>query len=179
MIILDLCGGTGSWSNPYKDAGYDVRVIDPIANTGDVRLMELPKENIYGILAAPPCTMFCRMRMVRGRPTDEQFIEALSVVDACLRIITLCKPKFWALENPQGYLKAWLGEPKYKFNPNDHGDPWTKRTWLWGDFNIPEKTIVNATKQWIDDGSGKGISKRTERSITPPGFAQAFYKANK
>lgn len=26
-IILDLCGGTGSWSKPYKEAGYDVRVI--------------------------------------------------------------------------------------------------------------------------------------------------------
>ena len=24
-IILDLCGGTGAWSKPYKDAGYDVR----------------------------------------------------------------------------------------------------------------------------------------------------------
>lgn len=21
-IILDLCGGTGSWSKPYKEAGY-------------------------------------------------------------------------------------------------------------------------------------------------------------
>jgi len=26
-IILDLCGGTGAWSRPYKEAGYDVRVI--------------------------------------------------------------------------------------------------------------------------------------------------------
>jgi ubiquinone/menaquinone biosynthesis C-methylase UbiE len=26
-IILDLCGGTGSWSEPYKQAGYDVRLI--------------------------------------------------------------------------------------------------------------------------------------------------------
>ncbi len=26
-IILDLCGGTGSWSRFYKEAGYDVRVI--------------------------------------------------------------------------------------------------------------------------------------------------------
>jgi len=26
-IILDLCGGTGSWSKPYRDNGYDVRVI--------------------------------------------------------------------------------------------------------------------------------------------------------
>lgn len=24
-IILDLCDGTGSWSKPYKEAGYDVR----------------------------------------------------------------------------------------------------------------------------------------------------------
>jgi hypothetical protein len=26
-IILDLCGGSGSWSKPYKEAGYDVRLI--------------------------------------------------------------------------------------------------------------------------------------------------------
>jgi hypothetical protein len=26
-IILDLCGGTGSWSNFYKQNGYDVRVL--------------------------------------------------------------------------------------------------------------------------------------------------------
>ena len=26
-IILDLCGETGAWSAPYKEAGYDVRVI--------------------------------------------------------------------------------------------------------------------------------------------------------
>ena len=28
-VILDLCGGTGSWSKFYREAGYDVRVIDP------------------------------------------------------------------------------------------------------------------------------------------------------
>jgi hypothetical protein len=26
-IILDLCGGTGAWSRPYAEAGYDVRNI--------------------------------------------------------------------------------------------------------------------------------------------------------
>lgn len=26
-IILDLCGGTGSWSRPWKENGYDVRNI--------------------------------------------------------------------------------------------------------------------------------------------------------
>ena len=26
-IILDLCGGTGAWSKPYKEDGYNVRNI--------------------------------------------------------------------------------------------------------------------------------------------------------
>lgn len=26
-IILDLCGGTGSWSRPWALNGYDVRII--------------------------------------------------------------------------------------------------------------------------------------------------------
>lgn len=133
-IILDLCGGTGSWSRPYFEAGYDVRLIT--LPEWDVRLYT-PPANVHGILAAPPCTMFCRMRMCRGRPSDAQFIDALSVVDACLRIIMIAKPKWWALENPQGYLKNWLGEPQLKFHPYQYGDPWTKRTWIWGHFAPP------------------------------------------
>ena len=38
MLILDLCGGSGSWSQPYKDAGYDVIVVDPIVGTGLSRI---------------------------------------------------------------------------------------------------------------------------------------------
>ncbi len=36
-IILDLCGGTGAWSAPYKKAKYDVRLIDL---PEDIRLLE-------------------------------------------------------------------------------------------------------------------------------------------
>ena len=40
-IILDLCGGTGSWSKPYRDAGYDVRVITlPRATTCSIQSRE-------------------------------------------------------------------------------------------------------------------------------------------
>lgn len=49
-IILDLCGGSGSWSRPYKEAGYDVRLIT--LPEYDVLTYE-PPENVYGILAAP------------------------------------------------------------------------------------------------------------------------------
>ena len=47
-IILDLCGGTGSWSKPYKEAGYDVRLVTLPGN--DVLAYE-PPENVYGIFS--------------------------------------------------------------------------------------------------------------------------------
>lgn len=58
-IILDLCGGTGSWSKPYFEAGYNV--INITLPEHDVRDY-IPPDNIYGILAAPPCTMFSLAR---------------------------------------------------------------------------------------------------------------------
>ena len=191
-VILDLCGGTGAWSKDYREAGYDVRIITLPKGISltllwdkkeqfkyDVRLYTPPK-NVYGILAAPPCTYFCRMRMCRGRPTNEQFIKGLSVVDACLRIIAISNPKFWALENPIGYLKIWLGEPTYKFDPYYFGDAWTKRTWLWGKFNLPKEKRVKSIRQWVNDGSNNGISRNSlTNAITPAGFAKAFFEANR
>lgn len=188
-IILDLCGGTGSWSKPYVEAGYDVRLVTMPEQ--DVRLFKYPGR-VHGVLAAPPCTMFCRMRMCHGRPTDDQFKEALSVVDACLRIITMVKPEWWALENPQGYLKIWLGNPRFKFDPYEYGDAWTKRTWIWGNFVVPIfNNPVKPTGALVKKhGSGKHwrdgvITKQTniarnqvEAATTPPGFAQAFFEAN-
>ena len=58
-LILDLCGGTGAWSKPYREAGYTVRSVDL---PEDVRLVEQPKEPVHGILAAPPCTVFSYAR---------------------------------------------------------------------------------------------------------------------
>ena len=49
-IILDLCGGTGSWSRPWLLNGYDVRVIT--LPEYDVLTYE-PPDNVFGILAAP------------------------------------------------------------------------------------------------------------------------------
>jgi len=55
-LILDLCGGTGSWSNPYTNAGYEVIVVT--LPDDDVRTFELPEKEVHGIFAAPPCTEF-------------------------------------------------------------------------------------------------------------------------
>lgn len=50
------------------------------------------------------------------------------------------KPKWWVIENPaNGRLKEFLGKPKYVYQPWEFGSPWTKKTALWGEFNIPQK----------------------------------------
>jgi hypothetical protein len=193
-IILDLCGGTGAWSRPYADAGYDVRLV---TLPQDVRLY-IPPDNVYGILAAPPCTMFA-ISGNRWKRTDAQMMEALSVVDACMRIIWYCSPHFWALENPVGKLTRYLGKCRYTFQPFEYGDPWTKRTCIWGCHNIPTKKPVKPVGLWIGGTpSGKlGIVDHPKylpsdwihkfpqskdrailRSITPPGFTRAFFEAN-
>lgn len=66
-VILDLCGGTGSWSKPYKEAGYDVRIIT--LPEYDVFEYE-PPDNVYGILAAPTCTHFSFARTNAKTPRD-------------------------------------------------------------------------------------------------------------
>lgn len=176
-IILDLCGGTGSWSRPYADAGYDVMIIDPKCGTGDVRLMKLPNHKIHGILAAPPCTVFSMAR--RKIVTENDLIEGLSVVDACLRLIYAARPAWWALENPRGRLIQYLGVPRLSFQPNEYGNPWTKRTHIWGDFTVPTRHHVEIKiKNWTHIQPG-GHSKVAEnRAITPSGFAKAFFEAN-
>lgn len=181
-LILDLCAGSGAWSEPYLKAGYDVVRVDLLAGD-DVRLWAHGRRP-HGILAAPPCTMFCRMRMCRGEPTVGEFREALSVVDACLRAVAIYQPAWWALENPQGYLARWLGPPALKFDPWEYGDPWTKRTWVWGLFTTPRLAPVRARDSWVrkhERGSRRqtGLARTAaERSATPPGFAHAFFEAN-
>lgn len=195
-IILDLCGGTGAWSKPYLDAGYDVRLVT--LPERDVRLYQ-PPEKVHGILAAPPCTMFS-ISGARWKRTDAQMMNAISMVDACLRIIYATKPVWWALENPVGKLIYYIGKWKYNFQPYEYGDPWTKRTCLWGNHNQPIKAPVEPVGQWtgrsdtsgmVDAGRADGFlppdwvhklgpskNRATLRSMTPPGFAKAFYEAN-
>ena len=75
----------------------------------------------------------------------------MELVKRCLEIIweARCKGtlKFWALENPMGYLRQFLGHPPLTFQPCDYGDPYTKRTDVWGYFNVPRKQRVETHSQ--------------------------------
>lgn len=211
-IILDLCGGTGAWSKPYRDAGYDVKLAT--LPDFDVRywkntwLSDLVfGGKVYGILVAPPCTMLSFARTKAKKSRDLK--EGMKCVRACLDIIWSCMEikqptnrkvvslKFWALENPNGFLKYFLGKPAFIFSPNDFGDNYQKRTHLWGRFNDPishpvkvgfwsyktlnpliqKKFDCLASREIHPEMFGK-LTRQERRSITPAGFAKAFFKAN-
>lgn len=207
-IILDLCGGTGAWSKPYKDKGYDVRNIT--LPKYDIRGYE-PPSGVYGILAAPPCPMFSIARNDKTAKIKRDFKVGLELVRACLDIIWECRCdeitntktslQFWALENPRGYLRWFLGMPTTTFHPYEFGDPYTKETDIWGIFDAPvrnptmplrfgnsEQTFVKEVEHFshlkehqIPNGYKEqtGYTKRAIlRSITPSGFSIAFFEAN-
>jgi hypothetical protein len=198
-IILDLCGGTGAWSKPYRQAGYDVRVITIPEH--DVRCYTPPPA--YGILAAPPCTEFSLAK--GGRPRD--FYKGMEIVEACLGIIWRVRYfsdnhreplRFWCMENPCGFLRQFLGKPPHVFEQWQFGEMLVKKTDLWGYFNMPKPTVKEKPKlgmmrvypngksnahcwakperpDWLKD---KNLTRQDLRAITPPGFATAFFKAN-
>lgn len=147
--------------------------------TGDVRLFKWIKRQPRGILAAPPCTHFsgsgARWWKQKG---EAALLEGLSVADACCRIVlTLC-PDWWALENPVGRLRQYYGDPTYIFDPCDHGDPYTKKTLLWGSFTKPQRNPVEPTAGSKMHLLPPSAERARLRSATPPGFAQAFFEAN-
>jgi site-specific DNA-cytosine methylase len=203
-IILDLCGGTGAWSAPYKEAGYDVRIITlpkfdlyltrfdvgkVVFDSNSWNLMNVQVKDIYGILAAPPCTMFSLARTTAKTPRDLD--KGMELVKVCLNIIWKSKPNFWVLENPLGFLRHFLGKPALTFDASEFGGNYNKTTDLWGYFNEPKKTRDYIRFASTDKNTRKlpplpegykpvnETNQAARRAITPRGFAEAFYKANK
>jgi len=187
-IILDLCGGTGAWGRPYLEAGYDIRNIT--LPEYDVQTYK-PPENVYGILAAPPCTMFSIARNENTAKRKRDLREGMELVIACLNIIWGCRYKnklaFWCLENPRGFLRQLLGKPFFTFKAYEYGDLWVKPTDLWGYFKAPRKKPIGSLLKPLIDRDRIKVSlvnlnyhtRKEARAITPPGFARAFYEANR
>lgn len=195
-VVLSLCDRTGNWVRPYAEAGYRVVTVDTQEApdvyrnrrhiVGDARLLTLddlaafdvrPGE-VLTLVAAPPCTYFASSG-ARWERTADQMAQALSVVDACLRWVRLLQPKHWALENPVGTLGRYIGPPAAYFDPCDYGDPYTKKTGLWGDFVMPPKTPVEPTEGSRMHLLPPSPERQNLRSATPMGFARAFCAANR
>ena len=134
--------------------------------------------------------MFSLARTTAKTPRDLD--KGMETVRACIRIIWASKPKFWVLENPKGLLRKFLGKPAFEFDASEFGSDYNKHTDLWGYFKPPRKTREYKRYKSTDKNTRKlpnlpddyilpeGDSKLSaKRAITPRGFAEAFFKANK
>lgn len=198
MIIISLFDYTGNWSKPWRENGYDVIQID-IQKGIDIlswNYKEINKDDVYGILASCPCTDFALSgaKHFARKDKDGSTEKSKSLVYKTLEIIEYFKPQFWVIENPMSRihkLVPGLGEIKYKFNPCDFAgyleydqdkERYNKMTWLWGNFKNPVKRrlepLVKESPIFTRYG-GKSLKTKNARSVTPLGFAIAFYEANK
>ena len=210
-IILHLCCDEEihSDSQPYIDAGYDVRLVGERIGVQNYH----PPKGVYGIIANPVCTQFSWAKST-GSPRDLR--KGMELVYHCLRIIweaqyDLPKPyskkttlKFFVLENPCGLLQYFLGKPIFIYSPFEFGDNYKKKTHLWGNFIAPKKLFNNPDDVMskeeqdrcksnsrilpkFDRMLSKNIhpeyfgkfDRRRRRSICSPKFAQAFFNANR
>ena len=153
MTILHLCADTGSDTRPYQDAGYNVILVGSDIGVENFH----PPENVRGIVANPVCTEFSTARS-NGKARDPE--SGLFLVRECQRIIEEANPAWWVIENPaKGVLKQYLGTPTYEYEPWWYGSPWTKRTALWGNFNIPPRKYL----KWEDVPKLDGLYQRPGR----------------
>lgn len=152
-MILHLCADTGSDSKPYRDNGYEVICIGKDIGVENYH----PQKGVYGIIANPVCTEFSTARS-NGKARNPE--EGMKLVRECQRIIEEANPTFWVIENPAtGKLRDFLGEPRLVYQPWEYGSPWTKKTALWGVFNIPEKKY----SKWEDVPKIEGLYTRPNR----------------
>jgi hypothetical protein len=197
-IIISLFDYSGSWSKPYREAGYEVIQID-IKLGIDILTWDykgIDKSRVVGVLAAPPCTHFS----VSGNKYWEQkdlsgeTQKMVALTKKTLEIIKYFNPYFWVLENPVGRIDSLIPELKklrmMVFDPCDFGDAYTKKTILYGSFNpLLIRNYVKPVRAEFGHHSidlfligrfGKTpFHKRAEmRSITPEGFSYAFFEAN-
>lgn len=154
-IILHLCADIGSDSLYYKLSNkYNVIMIGKEIGIENY----LPPENVHGIIANPVCTEFST---ANGFHRIKDYKKGMEMVNHCMRIIEKSNPKWWVLENPaNGRLKEFLGEPVYVYQPWEYGSPWTKKTALWGSFNIPKKIYL----KWDDVPKIENLYIRPKRN---------------
>lgn len=191
-ILVSLFDYSGCWSEPYRRAGYRVLQVEKKLGFDIFKwnYTTISQGLVGGLLAAPPCTDFATSGAQYWKKKDSNGTTAGSVklVKQILKIVKHFNPRFWVIENPVGRLNDLIPELKqygpWYWQPYQFGDRWTKKTGLWGVFNKPKiqyKTLpVRYSKQgsWTQLLGGKNETTKELRSVTPPGFAQAFFDAN-
>lgn len=169
--ILHLCADTGSDTKPYQD-DPDYEVIKVGSDIGVENYH--PDKPIHGIIANPVCLEFSTARK-GGKARNPE--DGMFLVKECMRIVNEAmyfgELKFYVIENPaKGVLKDYIGKPTYVYEPWWYGSPWTKKTALWGNFNIPQRVY----DKWEDVPKIDGLYTRPGRGKPSLAFMHKNHK---
>lgn len=187
MVLFEQ---SGVFANLLKNEGYEVILCDLELGIDILTFDYKQYKDVDIIIAHPPCTEFAvsGARWWKGK-APELLKMAIRLVEKTIEIIEYHKPRVFFIENPVGRIEAKCPKirswGKWLFNPNEFAgwssdeDAYTKKTVLYGRFNIPQKKVlppVLGSKTWSMGWRTPEIQRL--RSVTALGFAKAFVKAN-
>ena len=140
MRLLNLCSGTCSVSEPFREAGWEIVEVDWDSTHNPTHCVDLmtwhcPYEvgHFDVIWASPDCTQYSRARTRAKTPRNLARADAL--VQCCLDLIWRLQPKLWFLENPDtGMLKTRAvvaNLPSVRVDYCMYGCEYRKRTRIW------------------------------------------------
>ena len=157
LLMLDLCAGTGSASAAERDRGWGIFTLDNNPSFGCSITTDVRKFHWYSlrqpdlIWCSPPCDEFSREFMPWSKTGQN---PDLSIVQACMRIVSEAKPRYWVIENTKGsvhWLSPLLGNPTYIHNP----------FYLWGIFPDISHVRVKTNKEHLSS------SQAVKRAMIP------------
>jgi hypothetical protein len=192
----------------YEVYQLDIKLGDDLLrNMTDYTLaieeMKAGGAEIVGVLAQPPCTTFAgsgarwwgprhdkswrnAVRRMWGDWAAKEFDSPLEynrfLVAATEEYIAAAQPGFFVIENPVGRIEKMTGLPKPRltFDPHHFGDPYTKRTNLYGEFNdqLPTANVDPVEGSRMHKLRSSAEKDGGLRSITSEPFAYALALAN-
>ncbi len=141
MRTLELCSGTGSFSKVAKEMGYDTTTVDKERKFKpdiccDIKYFDPTSfiNKIDILWMSPPCTEFSLSKSTQHRDFD----KGLELVNRCVELMNIIKPKWFIFENPVGFLnklEVLNCFPQYKVSYCKYGFDYRKNTHIW--TNIP------------------------------------------
>lgn len=149
-LCLDLFSGLGGFSAAFEDAdGWEVVTVeieeefdpDICADVRDLVPEDLPEPDV--VLASPPCQRFSvacinviwdhsEERRPRHLPEKADVAQAIETVFHTLWLVQELQPRYWFMENPQGMLRTFIGDPVGQVHYCQYGEDIKKPTDLWG-----------------------------------------------
>jgi len=164
LLMIDLFSGLGGVSQPMLDRGWNVIRVDNDPRFQPTIVADVAEWSWRGrhpdlVWASPPCTEFAKASFpwVREKP-----LPSLALVQAALRVIEECNPRYWAIENVRGAIRWFrpiLGEPRVSFWP----------VFLWGYF--PDLATCAHPRAYKERISGRYPERRAK---TPYAIGEAL-----